>query len=390
MDQIGQYVVLRLLGEGGMGKVFEAEEKLSKRRVALKVLKPELAGSEDGRRLFLNEMTILSQIDHKNVVRCLACSEVDGQLVMTLEYLEGQTLRQYLTERGSLGWTQAVAIAAQVAEALVVAHEREPPIVHRDLKPENIMVLEDTTVKVMDFGIAKVLEVMHKTTTQSVGTLQYMSPEQIDATGVDARSDLYCLGLILYEMLSGHAPFDSASPRQLLNQQCTEPPPPLVDEVRSSLPRGVERLLMALLEKAPEERPQSAALVLQELEPFAPATRLAANAEHDQAARSARESSRGSSTSSRTTSGSLAPGPGVSASTPHTSRRTGQQRARVQDTIELLERGSRSIEVDSRVAWAAIIGLSLAAGAITHWVKSGTGEPLADPTTASVQAGAQD
>src|SRR4029079_2473574 len=104
---------------------------------------------------------------------------------------------------------------------LAAAHRQEPPIVHRDLKPENVMILDDGSVKVMDFGIAKVLEALSKNTTHSVGTLQYMSPEQIDATGVDARSDLYCLGLVLYEMLLGQAPSVSASPRALLHLRCT-------------------------------------------------------------------------------------------------------------------------------------------------------------------------
>ena len=141
MERIGEYLVRRLVGEGGMGKVFEAEERLSKRRVALKVLRTELARSEEGRRLFLNEMTILAHLDHKNIVRSLACTEVDGQLVMALEFLEGQTLRGLLTDQSRLAWTEAVGIAVQVASALSAAHRQEPAIVHRDLKPENIMML---------------------------------------------------------------------------------------------------------------------------------------------------------------------------------------------------------------------------------------------------------
>lgn len=361
MDRIGEYLVRRLLGEGGMGKVYEAEERLSKRRVALKLLKPELATSEEGRRLFLNEMSILSRLDHPNVVRCLACSEVEGQLVMTLEYLEGETLRAKLTEAAPFAWPDAVAITVQVARALAVAHREEPPIVHRDLKPENIMVLDDGSIKVMDFGIAKVLEVMHKTTTQSVGTLQYMSPEQIDATGVDARSDLYCLGLILYEMLSGRPPFDSASPRQLLNQQCTEPPPPLPDAVRSGLPRGVERLLLQLLEKLPDDRPQTAESVLAELEPFAPAaaTRLGDRADARTEASSAKAPSSEREQAKTPTAARTAPSV-VSGHTP----------ARVQDTVELLERRSAPRQVPPRVAWAAIVGLSLMAALVTYWVRS--------------------
>ncbi len=157
MDQIGDYLVRRLIGEGGMGKVYEAEERLSKRRVALKVLHQELARSEEGRRLFLNEMTILAHLEHPNIVRSLASTEVSGELVMVLEYLDGRTLRALLNAEGRVPWGEAVRIVAAVAAGLAAAHGQEPPIIHRDLKPENIMVLEGGAVKVMDFGIAKVI-----------------------------------------------------------------------------------------------------------------------------------------------------------------------------------------------------------------------------------------
>src|SRR5215467_9735631 len=136
MERIGEYLVKRLVGEGGMGKVFEAEERLTKRRVALKVLRAELTRSEEGRRLFLNEMQILAHLEHPNIVRSLASMEVDGQLVMALEFLEGETLRADLTERRRLPWQEAVGVVVRIAEALAAAHAQEPPIIHRDLKPE--------------------------------------------------------------------------------------------------------------------------------------------------------------------------------------------------------------------------------------------------------------
>jgi serine/threonine protein kinase len=267
MKTLGEYRLRRLVGEGGMGKVYEAEERLTGRRVALKVLRPELARSDAARRLFCNEMAILAHLDHPNVVRSLACAEIDAELVMALEYLEGQTLRQLLLERGRLGVREAAGLCAQIASALGAAHRQRPVIVHRDLKPENVMVLPGGVVKVMDFGIAKVLEAAGGTTTHSIGTLQYMSPEQIDAVGVDARSDLYCLGLLLYEMLVGKPPFESASPRELLNLQCTASPPALPDAVRSSLPAQIAELLKALLQKAPDDRPSNAEAVRAALEP---------------------------------------------------------------------------------------------------------------------------
>src|SRR5215468_8878952 len=126
MDRIGEYLVRRLVGEGGMGKVYEAEERLSKRRVALKVLRPELTRNEDGRRLFLNEMQILAHLEHPAVVRSLASMEVDGQLVMALEFVEGETLRTLIGEREKLPWLEAVDIVAQIADALVAAHSQVP------------------------------------------------------------------------------------------------------------------------------------------------------------------------------------------------------------------------------------------------------------------------
>jgi eukaryotic-like serine/threonine-protein kinase len=362
MERIGEYLIHRLVGEGGMGKVFEAEERLSKRRVALKVLRPELARSQEARRMFMGEMTILAHLDHPNVVRCLACTEIDGELVMALELLDGKTLREVLLERGRLPWTEAVDVAAQMAKALRAAHRQDPPIVHRDLKPENAIVMGDGTVKVMDFGIAKVLEALSRSTTHSVGTLQYMSPEQIDAAGVDARSDLYALGLVLYELLCGRAPFESASPRELLNLQCTAEPPPLPDDVRAGLPKGIERLVFALLQKRREDRPRDADAVLEALEPFGTADGSAVTAPARATQPSVPASSVGQT--ERTPSTQLAAALGGSA--PATARRPV---AVVSDTIGLVERAAAPREVSWRVAVIVLFVVSLVAGGLTYLVK---------------------
>jgi eukaryotic-like serine/threonine-protein kinase len=351
MERIGEYLVRRLLGEGGMGKVYEAEERLSGRRVALKVLRPELGRSEEARRMFRSEMTILAHLDHPNVVRCLSCVEVDGELVMALELLEGRTLRERLLEEGRLPWQEAVEIAVQVAAALGAAHAQEPPIVHRDLKPENVMLLPEGRVKVMDFGIAKVLQAMRKTSTHSVGTLQYMSPEQIDAAAVDARSDLYALGLILYEMLAGRPPFESASPRELLNLQCTAPAPPLPDEARAGLPRGIERLLSALLEKSPADRPAGAGEVLAALEPLS-AAELPPPASRAHAALNS------------------SPAP---AAAPHPADSAGALPAAParSDTIALIDRATRGREVPLSVAVPILFGLCALTGLATWLLRAG-------------------
>jgi serine/threonine-protein kinase len=411
MEQMGEYLVRRLIGEGGMGKVYEAEERLSKRRVALKILHAELSKSEHARRLFMNEMQILARVEHPNIVRSLASIEVNGELVMVLEFLDGRTLRRVIGERGKLPWQEAVAIVAATAQALAAAHGQSPAIVHRDLKPENIMVLSDGTIKVMDFGIAKVVEAMNQTNTQSVGTLQYMSPEQIDAHTIDHRSDLYCLGLIFYELLEGRPPFVSSSPRQLLNLQCTAEPPPLSDEVRRGLPKGVEDLVFHLLEKAPEDRPYLAEDVITRLEPFIPAGGAAPGATLRGSQPGASPRPRGSQPGvsgegpSMGGRGSL---PAAAAATPPGARPAASAAAAASapagptlpsegeagappgapvkraDTIALLEKAERAREVPTAVAIGIIVGLSLLAGVAAYAIRATASapddKPAASPT----------
>jgi eukaryotic-like serine/threonine-protein kinase len=411
MDQIGDYLVRRLIGEGGMGKVYEGEERLSRRRVALKVLRPELAKSDQGRRLFLNEMQILAHLEHPNIVRSLASLEVSGELVMVLEYLDGQTMRSSLNTAGRLPWQEAVRLVSSIASALAAAHGQEPPVIHRDLKPENIMVLHDGTVKVMDFGIAKVIEAINQTNTQSVGTLQYMSPEQIDARTIDHRSDLYCLGLIFYEALAGRPPFQSSSPRQLLNLQCTAEPPPLEDDVRSGLPRGVEQLLFQLLEKAPEDRPYLAQDLVERLDPFqtaAPVARRAGGGRasapavtpHDATAKSAAPASHDSADrapptaqADRAASRERSP----SSPEPHAAGFDGSRRSRSEpvsragakaqpsDTIALLEQVDRTRDVPTALAIGIIVALSALAG-VSAYVLRAASDGSEPPASASAAA----
>lgn len=361
MERIGEYVVRRMVGEGGMGKVYEAEERLSKRRVALKVLRAELTRSEEGRRLFMNEMQILAQLEHPNVVRSLATCEVDGQLVMALEFLEGRTLRQMLVDEGRLPWVEAVRIAVGAAEGLAAAHAQEPPIVHRDLKPENVMLAHGGTVKVMDFGVAKVLAAAHATNTQSVGTLQYMSPEQIDARTIDPRSDLYALGLLLYECLAGVPPFRSASPRELLNMQCTAPAPELPEEVRATLPAGIEQLLYRLLEKSPDARPANATEVVTALAPFVPSSSRAPR------------SSRSSRSAPAATESTL-----VSTPAPPAPRRA--------DTVDLVVRAAQPRVMSNLVAVVLILVLSILAGVTAYVLRMRTSAAEASAEPAPGQA----
>ncbi len=172
----------------------------------------------------------------------------------------GGTLRDALTQRGPLPWSEAVAIAVAVAEALDAAHAEATPALHRELTPENVVLAGE--------GVRLRREARR---AGGSGALRYMSPEQIDARPLDARADLYVLGLLLYEALAGAPPFVATSPRELMNQQCTGAPPPLADAVRRDLPRGVEELLFALLAKGPSERPAAARDVIDRLGPFRPA-----------------------------------------------------------------------------------------------------------------------
>jgi serine/threonine protein kinase len=264
--RFGDYLIHRQIGEGGMARVYEGEEIMSRRRVAIKVLRTELAHSPQIRRHFLTEMGILANLDDPNIVRCLLCSEIEGHPVMVLELLDGWTLRAMLHARVALPWAEVARYAVQIAKALRTAHSCSPPIVHRDLKPENVMVLRDGRVKVMDFGIAKFVQSVRGTTNHDVGTPQYMSPEQIDAQAVDGRADLFALGLVMWEMLAGHPPFVGESPRVLLERICAQPAPRLPDHARQGLPPALETLVFRLLEKDPRARPAHASEVVALLE----------------------------------------------------------------------------------------------------------------------------
>jgi serine/threonine-protein kinase len=291
-------------------------------------------------------------------------------------------LRALLNAEGRLPWGEAIRIVAAVASGLAAAHGQEPPIIHRDLKPENIMVVEGGAVKVMDFGIAKVMEALNQTNTQSVGTLQYMSPEQIDAHTIDHRSDLYCLGLVFYELLAGRPPFQSASPRQLLNLQCTAEPPPLPDEVRNGLPRGVEQLVFQLLEKAPEDRPYLAEDVVEKLDPF-----QTASGPVKSGGRSSLTSKPAITPHRAPSSGDVRPRATPAPSTPRVAEDV-QEAPKVAtpikpvveraDTIALVDRVSKPREVSTAMAVGIVVALSVLAG-VGAYVARSTGAPADTP-----------
>lgn len=252
--RLGPYVVVRSLGRGGMGEVFEARDTRLDRRVAIKTLRPELLADGSARRRFDREAKALSGLSHPNICTVYDVGHQDGLDFLVMEYIEGQTLAATL-DRGTLDERTAVRIAAQIAEALGEAHERG--ILHRDVKPQNVLVTPRGQAKVLDFGLAKAVTAeTEETATISevsragmvVGTARYMSPEQIRGDEVDARSDIFSLGTVIYELLSGRVPFEGQTSAEIMSGILTKDPLPL-ERIAPSTSPEVQRIVRKCLEK---------------------------------------------------------------------------------------------------------------------------------------------
>ena len=216
-----RYEVLQLLGEGGMGAVYKAKDRELDRIVALKVIRPELARQPEIHQRFKQELILARQVTHKNVIRIFDLGDAEGTKFISMEYIEGQDLKTLLRQKGKFSPEEAVAIIQQVCRALYAAHEKG--VVHRDLKPQNIMMEKNGNVSVMDFGIARSMEAPGVTRTGAlIGTFEYMSPEQARGEKVDARSDLFTLGIIFYELLTGKSPFQADTPTATLLKRLQE------------------------------------------------------------------------------------------------------------------------------------------------------------------------
>lgn len=251
------YEVIQKLGEGGMGVVYKAVHNLSGQEVAIKMLPPELSQDENIRTRFINEARLLAQLDHPNIVTLYNFLEEDLRFYLIMQFVKGKTLEDHIRERGKLSLKETINIFSQICDALGYAHQLG--VVHRDIKPANIMISPDGRVKVMDFGIAKLTGGTRLTATGiAVGTVWYMSPEQIRGAELDARSDLYSLGITLYEALTGTVPFNAESDYEVRKGHVErEPPSPL--NFDNSLPHSVETVLLKVLAKNPADRYQSAA-----------------------------------------------------------------------------------------------------------------------------------
>jgi serine/threonine protein kinase/cyclophilin family peptidyl-prolyl cis-trans isomerase len=260
---VGKYRVLERLGAGGMGTVYVAEHALLEQRVALKVISPQLAQMPGMSERFLREARSASRVDHENVIKVTDLGEDDGHLYLAMELLEGGDLASVLAQEGALPWPRARAIALQIAEGLKAAHDKK--IVHRDLKPENIFLVRKAgrtdVVKLLDFGIAKVLTETGPKLTQTgfaIGSPLYMAPEQIEATAVDQRTDIYAFGCVLYHMVTGQSPFvgDSIAALYRLHLLAT-PVAPGVRRPDLAFPEGFDALLLKALAKEREARWQN-------------------------------------------------------------------------------------------------------------------------------------
>lgn len=254
--RVGDYEVLAVLGSGGMGRVYKVRNVISDRVEAMKILLPDLAGKKDLAERFLREIKVLAALNHPNIAALRTALTLNNQLVMVMEYVEGNTLAAGL-EHGLLAPQDAINYIDQVLDALSYAHQQN--VIHRDIKPANMMLTPQGVVKLMDFGIARVGNERGLTMTgTTLGSLYYMSPEQVRGAPTDARSDLYSVGVSLYEMVTGQHPFQADSDFSILSAHLQQPPTP-PSELRPDLPEGLNEIILMALAKDPAQRFQSAA-----------------------------------------------------------------------------------------------------------------------------------
>jgi serine/threonine protein kinase len=252
---LNRYELLEKIGEGGMGKVYKAKCHVLNRFVAIKILKTELNNDEDFVARFKREATSIAKLSHPNIVNVHDVGTEENINFIVMEYIEGKTLKQVIKANGRINSKEAVEIAYQIAKALECAHKSN--IVHRDIKPDNIMIMEDNMVKVMDFGIAKVADSSTVTNVSIMGTVRYLSPEQAKGNLVDGRTDIYSLGVVMYEMVTGQVPYNAESSISIAMMHIQEPviPP---KEIISDIPENINQVILKSMEKEPIKRYQTA------------------------------------------------------------------------------------------------------------------------------------
>ena len=260
-----RYEILEVIGVGGMAVVYKAKCHRLNRMVAIKILKDDFLEDEDFRSRFHAEGQAVAMLSHPNIVSVYDVSSSSGGDYIVMELIEGITLKQYIERKGALNWKETLHFALQIAKALDHAHSRG--IVHRDIKPHNIMVLRNGTVKVADFGIARGIAKGNTLRKEALGSVHYISPEQAKGEHVDARSDIYSLGVVMYEMATAKQPYEGSSPinvaLQHINGTAVMP-----SVLNSSIPTGLEQIVMKAMEKDPENRYDSALELAEAIEQF--------------------------------------------------------------------------------------------------------------------------
>ena len=259
----GRYELVELIGSGGMAVVYKAMCHRLNRYVAVKIMRPELAKNEKFRRRFQTESQAIAKLSHPNIVGVYDVSRTDHVEYIVMELVDGITLKQYLQDHGPLDAVQAVDFSLQIARALAHAHGKG--IVHRDIKPQNILVVNDGVIKVADFGIANLQSEVPDVENEAIGSVHYISPEQARGLPVDGRSDIYSLGIVMYEMLSGKLPFDGDDDRTVALKHLSAVPTPL-HEIAPSVPEALEKIVMKAMEASLDNRYQTADALAADLE----------------------------------------------------------------------------------------------------------------------------
>ncbi len=260
-----RYEILEAIGAGGMAVVYKALDHRLNRLVAVKILKDDFSRNQEFRRRFHAESQAVAMLSHPNIVSVYDVSRTGDIDYIVMELIEGITLKQYLERKGSLNWRETLHFSMQIAKALEHAHSRG--IVHRDIKPHNIMILKDGSIKVADFGIARISSAQSTLTREALGSVHYISPEQAKGARVDCRSDLYSLGVVMYEMLTGRTPYDGETPVAVAIQHINGGAR-LPSELMTGIPLGIEQITMHAMNSNPEARYSSATEMLRDMEEF--------------------------------------------------------------------------------------------------------------------------
>ena len=247
-----RYQIVRMIGEGGMANVYLAYDTILDRNVAVKILRGDLSGDEKFVRRFQREAISASSLSHPNIVEMYDVGEDDGKYFIVMEYVDGKTLKSLVKKRGALTLPEVMDIMKQLTSAIACAHDSY--IIHRDIKPQNVMILEDGRVKITDFGIAMALNSHELTQTNSVmGSVHYLPPEQANGTGSTIKSDIYSLGILMYELLTGKLPFKGENAVEIAIKQMKEPIPS-VRSLNSEIPQSVENIILKACAKNPKNR----------------------------------------------------------------------------------------------------------------------------------------